>query len=347
MYYNELVKELNSKKLRNAYVLYGEDEGFMKEIIEDIKKLAGIPPDDIFNFIRIDGQKAGFAEIENSIYTLPFLGDRKIVEIFRADFFSGQQQYENVNEKIKLIAEFLANPPRETILIIYYVTDQEKKDTRIKALDNKADKGKTVVMKMPQVKKENIDDFIADYFKEHGKPISKPIQAYIKETFEGSILQLEKNLDKLYSYTEGRGIDKEDINKLVIKSGTKHKYDLLDMIIAGKARDALELYNELIYRRTDPGELLESIGGRLREVYNYKIRLSGGMGQEQLMKELNEKFPWLVTKKSDTYRNIPMERIKKMFDFLVDTEERFKGTGTDPEREIEMLILALCGTARA
>ncbi len=346
MYYNELVKEIKSRKLRNAYIFYGDDEGFIKELVEDIRSISGVSQDDIFNSIRIDGQKVAFSDMENSLHTLPFMGDRKLVEIFRADFFSGQQQYENASEKIKLITDFVSNPPDDTILVLYYITDQDKKDTKIKTLDGKAHKIKSVVMKMPQVKKENIDEFIAEYFKSNNKEISKPVQAYIKESFEGSILQLEKNLDKILSYTEGRSIEKEDVNKLITKSGTRHKYDLMDMIVSGKARDAIELYNELIFKRVEPGEILESIGTRLREVYNYKVRLAAGMKQDQLMAELNEKFPWLVAKKSTTYNAVPLERIKRMFEYLIETEERFKGTGTDPEREIEMLILSLCSTQK-
>lgn len=40
-------------------------------------------------------------------------------------------------EKIKLISGFLENPPEDTLLLVYYITDQDKKDTKIKALEKK------------------------------------------------------------------------------------------------------------------------------------------------------------------------------------------------------------------
>lgn len=343
MIYNELIKELKSGKLRNAYILYGEDEGFIKESIDRIKEISGISEGDIFNFVRLDGQKVSFSDMENAIFTLPFMGGKKLVEIFRCDFFSGSSSIESWNEKINLIREFCENPPEDTILVVYYILDQDKKDTKIKQLDNTAHKTMSAVVKMPQIKKDNIDEFIRDYFSEKGLEIPRPIIVYIKDSFEGSIFQLEKNLDKLYAYTIGRTITKQDVNLQIIKSGTRSKYDLMDMIVEGKGKDALELYNDLIFKRTDPAEILETIGTRVREVYNYKVRLLSGFTQQQIMKDLNERFTWLVDKKCRMYRNVPLERIKKMTDYLIESEERFKSTGTDREREIELLILALCG----
>lgn len=344
MYYNDLKKEISQGKLRRAYVLYGEDEGFIREMVEEIEKKSGIAQDDVFNYIRIDGQKAELGEIQSSLMTLPFMGDRKIVVIFRADFFTGTQAIRDWQEKIRLIAEFVQEPPLDTILVIYYVTDQEKKDTKIKALEKKAHPDNSIVMKMPALKKENVTEFLEAYLKEKGIEMSKPMLTYIRENFEGNILQLTQDMDKILAYAQDRPIEKRDIDLLMVKSGTRHKYDLLDMVIQGKARDAVLLYNELIYKRTEPHEILETAGWRLREAYNYKVRMAAGMPQQAIMAELNERMAWLAEKKMTTYRTVSLARLGRMFRLLVDSEERMKGTPTDPEREIELLILALAGT---
>lgn len=344
MYYTDLKKEISQGKLRRAYVLYGEDEGFIREIVEAIEKKSGISPEDVFNYIRIDGQKAELGEIQSSLMTLPFMGDRKIVVIFRADFFAGSQAIRDWSDKVRSISEFIQDPPEDTILVVYYVTDQDKKDTKIKALDKKAHKTHSLVMKMPALKKENVAEYLDAYFREKGMEIAKPMLTYIRENFEGNILQLTQDLDKILAYAQGRPIEKRDIDLLMVKSGTRHKYDLLDMVIQGRAREAVVLYNELIYKRTEPHEILETAGWRLREAYNYRIRMAAGMPTAVIMAELNERMPWLVEKKMQVYRSVSLARLSRMFRLLVDSEERMKGTPTDPEREIELLILALAGT---
>ena len=344
MYYNELKKELERGKLRRAYILFGEDEGFIKEIVNEVETKSGISADDVFNYIRIDGQKAELSELESALMTLPFMGDKKIVEVFRADFFTGSSGYKDWQEKIKLITKFVEDPPEDTILILYYITNQDKKDTKIKALEKKAHKNNTVVFKMPAVKRENINNFLDSYFIDKGIEVSNIILAYIRENFEGDILQLQQDLDKILTYSSGRSIEKRDIDLLMVKSGTQHKYDLLDMVMEGKAREAVMLYNELIYKRTEPHEILETCGWRLREAYNYKTRMVAGLPMKALMTELNERMTWLVEKKMRIYQGVSLARLSTMFKLLVDSEERMKGTPTDAEREIEMLILALAGT---
>lgn len=344
MYLNDLKRELGQGKLRRAYVLYGEDEGFIREIVEEIRQRSGVSPDDVFNFIRIDGQKAEMSDLQDSLLTLPFMGDRKLVEIYRADFFQGVQSIRDWQEKIRLVESFVQDPPEDTLLVLYYITGQDKKDTKIKALDKKAHKSHAVVMKMPALKKENVADFLETYFREKGREVSKPLLAYIRESFEGNILQLEQDLDKILAYAQGRNIEKRDIDLLMVKSGTRHKYDLVDMVMAGKAREAVELYSELIFKRTEPHEILETCGYRLREAYNYKVRIAQGMTSQEIMKDLNERMPWLAEKKITQYRNMSLQRISRMFQLLVDSEERMKGTPTDPRREIELLILSLSAT---
>lgn len=344
MFYNELKKEIAQGKLRRTYILYGEDEGFIKEIVEEIEKKSGLDPEDIFNYIRIDGQKAEMSELQDSLLTLPFMGNRKLVEVFRADFFTGTAAIRDWQDKIKLISEFVQDPPEDTLLILYYITDQDKKDTKIKALEKKAHKDHTIVMKMPVLKKENVAEYLEDYFKAKNIEVSKTLLTYIRENFEGNILQLTQDMDKILAYSQGRNIEKRDIDLLMVKSGTRHKYDLLDMVMQGKAKDAVALYNELIYKRTEPHEILETCGYRLREAYNFKIRIAAGVPTKTLMEELNERMPWLVEKKITMYRNISLPRLSKMFSLLLDAEERMKGTPTDAEREIEMLILSLAGT---
>lgn len=345
MYYNDLKKELKGKNLRSAYVLYGEDEGLIKEVVEDIGELSKVAPDDLFNFIRLDGQKVELSEMEDALMTLPFMGEKKYVEIYRADFFSGANSIKQWKEKIKLIEDVLKNPPEELILVVYYITDENKKDQKIKPLEKKADAKKSVVIKLPALKKQDVGEFLANYIKEHQIEIHPNTVTYLREQFEGNILQLEKEMEKFVAFANGRAIEKRDIDLLLVKSGTRHKYDLAALILAGKTREALELYHDLIFRRTEPHEILESLGYKLREVYNYTTRLAGGYSASEIKTDLGERFDWLVDKRISEYRRIPLRRTSYMLKELLQTEVRLKSTSINPEEEMEILILLLSASS--
>lgn len=346
MFYKDLKKEIDSKKLRRAYLFYGEDEGLMQELSSGIRTLAGIAKDDVFNYVRLDGQKADLQEMEDALMTLPFMGEKKLVEIFRADFFAGGNAIAQWQAKIDLVAGLLKDPPEETILIVYYVTDLDKKDAKAKALEKKSHPQHSLVVKMPGLKRETVQDFLEDFLKKEAIEMSKPVQAYLREQFEGSLMELAQEVTKISQAALGRPVEKSDVDQLLVKTGNRHKYDLLDLVMAGKPREALELYNDLMDRRVKPHEILEPLGGRLREAYNYKIRLLGNMPRKQLMVEMNERMDWLVDRKCRLYGNMSLARIRFMFARLLEAEIRVKSQPTEVEREIELLVLNLAASGQ-
>lgn len=343
MFLNDLNKEIKANKIRNSYILYGEDEGLIKETVEDIKKITSVNTDDIFSYIKIDGQKVEVNDLSDALYTLPFMTQMKVVEVVRADFFSYDKSIKNSDALINIITDFCNNPTDGIVLILYYVSSLEKKDTKLKALEKKIDTSKSAIIKMPIVKKQQVGDFLEEYFSEKNILVSKPVLAFIKDTFEGDIMQLKNDLDKIITFVGEKEITKEDVSKLLTKSSNKHKYDLLDLIMYGNSREALELYNELIYKRTEPQEILEGIGSRLREAFNYKAQLGLGKSDKDNMIALEERYSWLYEKKKTQYSKIPVSNLVTMFTRLVDTECRVKSTSTDVEREVELLILSVSG----
>ncbi|PKK38742.1 hypothetical protein ABB02_02048 [Clostridiaceae bacterium JG1575] len=344
MKYQELVQEIKNRGLRRAYVLYGEDEGQIREVVELIEEKVAVASTDVFNYIRLDGQKAEWSALQDALWTLPFLGDKKFVEIYRADFFTGNAVYKDWEQKIRLVEDFLKEPPKETTLVVTFLTELEKKDSRVKALEKKADSKLCAVVKFPALKKENALQFIDHYLTVENRSLSPHLKTYLKESFEGSLLQLEQDLDKIFAYCAGREVEKRDVDLLLTQSGTRHKYDLTDLVLSGKAKEAVLLYNELMEKRGDPHEILETIGWRLREAYQWRVRIACGLPLTAIMKELNERLPWLAERKMNTYRTLSLRRLSQMFRLLVQTEERMKGSPTDPFREMEMLILTLCAT---
>lgn len=342
----ELEKELKSGKPRQCYFLYGEDEGFIKETVDKIKNVLGIDTEDIFSYTKLNGQNLDSERLFDELTMLPVMTDRKLIEIIRADFFSGDRQYKNSDVMMKEIGEFMSDPPENIYLIIYYVTSLEKKDTKIKALEKKTENSSSAFVKMPSVKKEQIEDFLEDYFREKDINVTRPVLAFIRETFEGNIMQLRNDLDKIIAYAGKRAITREDVSLLITKSSTRHKFDLLDLIMEGRPREAMELYNELIYKRAEPVEILEGLGSRIREAYNYKVAQGLSMDVKEGMEYLGERFTWLYERKKKTYGRITAESLNRMFKRLIEAETKFKSTSTDQKREVELLILSVSSAVK-
>lgn len=343
---NVIEKEIKENKLRNAYIFYGEDEGMIKESINAIVTKLGINKENVFEYSKLNGQELSSNDFVDGIFTIPFMTSRKLIEVIRADFFAGEKSYKNAEELIKLTGEFIEDPPENIYLIMYYITSLEKKDNKVKALEKKAHRDKSAVIKMPNVKKNHIGSFLEDYFKEKNITISKPMLIYIKESFEGNIMQLRNDLDKILAYANGKEIDKKTVDLLLTKTSTRHKFDLMDLIFEGRAKEASLLYNELVYKRVEPQEVLDLVGVRVREAFKYKVQLAFSRSEKEDMAALGERFSWLYQRKRETYSKISLANLNKIVSRLVDTEVRVKGTSTNVEREVELLILSIAGSIK-
>lgn len=353
MKYWDLSKELKSGKLRNAYLFYGDDEGFINSLTSNIRKASSVSPDDIFNFVRLDGQKVDLNELINAINTPPMMGDRKYIEVFRADFLTGSRSIKDSSEKIKVIQEVLENPPQDIVLVVYYTYEngQDKNDTKIKAIEKKADLKRSAVVRLPSMAKESnktnsmrneiIEETVKHVFNKRHIEIPKFVIPYVRDSFESGIEVLENDLEKILNYAIDREVRKEDFDLMLTKTGTMHIFNLTTLVVQGKTKDAIELYNELLPKMKHPMDFIATMGARLREAYTYKVAMVSKKNINEIMGIVKSPFEWLVRQKVEEYKSLSLERLSKMFDLLVEGEVRLKTNSQNAPKDVEILIMML------
>ena len=96
--FDALEGEVKKNKIENSYIFCGLDEELIKEGINLIvnntvdKSLLDL------NYIRLDGLTTNFDEIMNACETMPFMGDKKVVVVYRAAFL--KDKTDSANTKI-------------------------------------------------------------------------------------------------------------------------------------------------------------------------------------------------------------------------------------------------------
>lgn len=104
-----LENEVKKGQVDNSYIFCGLDEELIKEGIE---KIVNKVLDKNFldlNYIRLDGMITTIDEIINACETMPFLGEKKVVVIYRANFLkeksdsSNSKTYKEVSAYLKIL----------------------------------------------------------------------------------------------------------------------------------------------------------------------------------------------------------------------------------------------------
>ncbi len=138
----DLENRIKENKFENYYIFCGFNENMIKKNIKDIIDKNVNEDFGDLNYFKYDGNTVQYDEIFNACETLPFMSEKKVVVIYRADFLTDKTKNvnKNGNEIIKKLQDYAARVPPHCILIMYYVydNDREKLSSKVRKLDKKA-----------------------------------------------------------------------------------------------------------------------------------------------------------------------------------------------------------------
>ncbi|MGL4774092.1 MAG: DNA polymerase III subunit delta [Clostridium sp.] len=331
-----LEKDLKKNDVKNSYVFCGIDEELIKEGIKDIKKRYVDEGLEDLNYMQLDGVTTNFDEIINACETLPFMGEKKVVVVYRANFLKEKSNSEGT-KIFNEIKEYLKNVPPYTILILYYLFDDKretpKKNKKIMGIDKI-----TTVVHFEKLKGERYLKKIDDVFKSKGRAINKIELKYFSERVQNNFDVIVREVDKLVNYTHGRDIKREDIDKLLPKTSEEDIFDLIDLISQRKIEKALTIVRELLVKSEQHMLIIISLENTFKRLYDIKIAVEKGKNVGDLMSSL--RLPEFVVKKLIVQsRNFSKKQLMGLIKLCLDTENRMKSSGIDKDMEIELLLL--------
>ncbi|MFW2491374.1 DNA polymerase III subunit delta [Clostridium chromiireducens] len=334
--YEVYEQEIQKGNVKKGYVFCGLDEELIKdginliikrEVAEEVKEL---------NLIKIDGMNTSFDDIMNACETMPFMGEKKVVVVYRASFLqdksdsSGTKIYNNIKD-------YVLNLPPYTILIMYYLlSDKRDRPNKNKKLTTL---GKTLpIVHCDKLKKDKYLKKVSDIFKEKGKQIGRVELSYFCEKVPNNFDIIKREADKLISYCDSRDIKKEDINLLISNSNEDDIFDLVELIAIKKVDKAIDIMKEILYKSDQHMLIISAIQKHFLRLYEMKCKLIKGKKVEDFMVEY--RLPQFVCEKLVTQTNRFTEKqLAELIRLCVKTETKLKSTGIDKSMEMEFLLI--------
>lgn len=334
--YEVYEQEIQKGTIKNGYIFCGLDEELIKdginliikkEISEDFREL---------NLIKIDGMNTSFDDIMNACETMPFMGDKKVVVVYRASFL--QDKSDSTGTKIyNDIKNYVSNMPPYTILIMYYLlNDKRDKPNKNKKL-TPISKFLSIVY-CDKLRKDKYIKKVGEVFKERGKQIGRVELMYFSEKVQNNFDIIKREADKLVSYCEGREIKKEDINLLISSSNEEDIFDLVELIAGRKVDKAIDIMKEILYKSDQHMLIISSIEKHFLRLYEIKFKVAKGKRAEDLMADY--RLPQFVCEKliSQTSR-FTEKQLMELIKLCVKTETKLKSSGIDKTMEMEFLLI--------
>ena len=227
--------EINKKKFdeQNFFLIYGENEGQKKEIIENLKK-------------NLNGNIESYDEAQILNNTEVFY-----TKIFNQSFFENERIViiNRCSEKLYEIIKNLLEKSISDIKIIFNATILDKK-SKLRSLFEKSDE----LIIIPTYKDTPITlmEIAKKFFNNYKITISQQTINLLVNRCNGDRGNLKSELDKILIYMENkRNISLEEIFKLTNLAENFSINDLVDTSLSKNSRRISEIINESNYKAQD------------------------------------------------------------------------------------------------
>lgn len=331
---DELQDNIKKRKIDGNYIFYGLDEQLIKDNIKLIKNAVLDKNFIDLNYTQFDGNTVNIDEAINMCETMPFMSEKKVVVIYRSSFLKEGEDKEETNKFNKLY-KYLENPAPYSILIVYYVfqDEREKASNKIKKLEKKA-----FCVKFDKLKGMNLEKKVKSLFDERKKEIGKIELKFFCDNVDSDMNIIINEVEKLCSYTGYKEITKNDILMMLPPKSDNDIFDLVDCLGQKKPEKAIDILNELIFKGEKIPMILFMIERQFRLLFNIKNGIENGKRKENLISELRLN-PYICDKMILQSKKFTAKQLKGALHTCLNTEENLKSSSSNSKTEMELLII--------
>lgn len=316
-------KDIKGNQFKSVYLLYGE-EAYLKRAYKNKLKNAIVGETTSMNFASFEGKDINVAEMISLANTLPFLADYRLILIENSGFFK------TANEEL---AEYIKEIPESTVILFV----EEEIDRRGRLY--KAVKSKGYPLELARQTDNKLVRWALGILSREKKKITEANMYLFLGKTGNDMENIEKELDKLVSYTLGRDvITKEDIEAVCSTQTTGKVFDMIDAISNKNQKEALNLYYDLLTLKEPPLRILALIARQFNLLMQVKWLSKQGRGNDSIAKQVGL-HSYFVGKYIAQGKKFQEDFLRNAVEECVETEEAIKTGRLDDQLGVELLIV--------
>ena len=320
--------DIENGKFKPVYLLFGE-ERFLVNLYRDklvtalMKKTVPELEGDM-NFSHFTGTGTDIKAVEESVRTMPFFSERRLVLVEGSDWFKKQPDG---------IADLISDVPESTCLI-FTELNVDKKTSAFHAVQKKGHAADFVMQS-----EEAVQNWILRNVDQNNKLITKGAVKTLLQSVGPDLAALSTELEKLYSYClDKEAISKEDVEALVHVKATDHVFDMIDNMARKRPVEALKLYDDLLELRTPPAKILSLMERQFRILIAVKDLRPRGLSVRQMAERLGLNS-FAVEKSISQSNQFSMEELKLLLKRTAEYDRQVKLSSLSDRMAVELVLV--------
>ncbi|MFC5713452.1 DNA polymerase III subunit delta [Thalassorhabdus alkalitolerans] len=337
MSYIKLKEKIKKGQLAPLYLLYGTEQYLIDEITQQLLSKALTDEERDFNLSVYDMQEQPVDSAVEEGQTLPFFGDRRVVIIKNASFLTGAKGKDKIEHNLKVLEEYIENPPGETLFII--IAPYAKLDER-KKLVKKLKSGGEVLQA------DSFDDQLkAKWLQDKAEEMNLSLPSEAKEKLlqlaGRDLMQLASEFQKLALYAgESKSITVEAVEMLIARTLEENIFALVENVVYGRTEKALRIYYDLLKQNEEPVKILNLFARQFRIILHIKELSRRGYSRQKIAGHL-KLHPYAVKMAEQQAKGFSEKELATILKELAEMDYQMKMGKMDKKLILELFITQL------
>lgn len=267
--------------------------------------------------------------ILNSVSTMPFLADKRVVVVKEAHRFTG--------ESIEAVLSYLAKPMAQSVLVLSSEASFRDRKEYAK-LSKLAD-----VIDASTPDPLTIKRWVCDFFKKEKIEIDPDAIELLMELKGSDTSGIKAELEKIISFSCGDRITSKHIESLVGRSVRENIFKLVDAINQNSPGRVFRIISDLYEEKKEPPEIIGYLAWHIRQMQKIVFASDKKMNLEAISGKIgySPKYTKVLLDQSKRY---PVTRINKWLSSLFEADKDLKTGKKEGRFALEMLLVSLCNS---
>lgn len=315
---------------KNLHFIRGNDVFSVELHTQSILRALGADFDASMNLSRLDGKLSTLDEISLSATALPFFGSQRMVIVASAAALAEKSKAEKAGRLLESI------PPTTHLVLILEDRQKWRKDeggkwqqywetfnpdhwlSRWAAGHENAE-----FLDAPLPDLRDMPAWVTREAKRQGGQFSADAAAELSQHTGNDTGIASQEIAKLLMYVNfARAVNVEDVIECVSVEGSADTFKMLDMLMAGKKKEAQAMMHQLL-EDSQPEMILGALAHRFRQVLQVRAALDAGEDVAALAKS-RVIFSNQVGEYTQAARRYPLEKLSEIFDRLLQMDVQNK-----------------------
>jgi DNA polymerase-3 subunit delta len=320
-----------AKKPQPIYVLYGDEDFLKRQVLVALRESILGPGDTEFSLSTYAGDDATFATVHDELWTLPFIGPRRLVSVERADPF--------ITKYRAALEKYVAEPAQTGTLVL-----EVKSWPATTRLAKMVPPAGSIACKAPAAYR--LPEWCARWAQtRYERELPASAARLLVDLIGAEMGQLDQELAKLSTFVgTGCRIDIADVDRLVGSSRTENTFKIFDAMGSGNAKTALAILDRALTQGEDPIRILGAFSMQLRRLVQASRLHQQGLSLGQALDSAGVP-PFARQGSEQQLRHLGPRRVGRLLDWLVEADLGMKGgSQLSPQILLERLLVRLAAS---